>query len=486
MLYKLKKDTYVRIYGDYGYITSVGLFNDRIVDSNGAIFLSALSYEPQTLIDLVDKIIPFYLSVDRNEITKDASEFYNMLAEDGFLAFGESTSDLEKNDIGFTYKTIEPVTVKTDFTPLNNRSSSDTQNVLDTYFLSDPHILSFQMELTNRCNERCVHCYIPHKDKINIMDKELFYDVLEQLSKLGVYQLALSGGEPMLHPNFIDFVHAAKEKNMYVSVLSNLTLLNDDIIEALKYKAVSSVQVSLYSTNPDHHDAITRLPGSYDKTVSSILALIENDIPVHISCPTMKENKDDFRDVLEWAKEHKIRAFTDYSIMAEYDHSTDNLSHRLTPDECGEVIKDIVLGDTDYQNEILQNGFIENSSKHQVNPNDRFCGIGISTCCMVSSGLVYPCPGWQSYTCGDLKKQTLEEIWHNSPQLNYLRELKRKDIPKCLSCEKAAFCMPCLVRNANESSDGNMLEVNDYFCQVAAINQRIVYDYIKEHRKCDS
>ena len=481
MLYKIKKDTYIRTYGKYGYITSVGLYNDRVVDASGAVFLSVLSYTPQSLEELAEKIAKKFVNADKEQITEDARSFFNMLAEDGFLTVGETPDEILKNDVGFTYHAVEPVTIKKDFSSRTIRTVKDTQNTLDSYFLHDPKIITFQMELTNQCNERCVHCYIPHKDKVSMMKPDLFYKVLDQLSDLGVFQLTLSGGEPMLHPDFIDFVRAAKDKKMYVSVLSNLTLLNDSIISVLKETAVSSLQVSLYSMNPQHHDAITTVPGSFDKTISGILELIKNDIPVHISCPTMKENKDDFREVLEWAKEHKIRAFTDYSIMAEYDHNTANLSHRLSPEECGKVIADILQGDKEYQNEIMSKDFIRRTTEYKVEPDSPFCGVGISTCCMIASGSVYPCAGWQSYTCGDLNKQPLSEIWLHSPQLEYLRRLKRKDISKCLDCKDAAFCAPCLVRNANESPTGNMLEVNDYFCEVAAMNRKIAYDYIKDH-----
>ncbi len=67
-----------------------------------------------------------------------------------------------------------------------------------------------------------------------------------------------------------------------------------------------------------HHDEITQFAGSFSRTKAAIEQLIANDIPVQISCPTMKENKDDFGDVIDWAHKNGIRATTDYMIMAEY------------------------------------------------------------------------------------------------------------------------------------------------------------------------
>ena len=277
-----------------------------------------------------------------------------------------------------------------------------------------------------------------------------------------------------LHPNFVDFVRKAKELDFYVIILSNLTLLNDEMIEAMKYKNACSVQVSLYSMIPEHHDAITTIPGSFEKTKAAILKLIKNDIPVQISCPTMKINRDDYRDVMKWAHKHKVRAITDYSIMAEYNHDTSNLENRLEAEECGKVINDILEEDIDYQGMILDDEFMSRIDNYKLNPEAQICGVGISACCMVANGNIYPCPGWQSYNCGNLYEYSLEEIWNNSSKMNYLRGLRNKDLKKCMNCKYISFCRPCMVRNSNESKNGNPLEINPYFCEVAKINRNLV------------
>lgn len=479
MFYQQKKDTFIRNYDGIGYITSTGIFNDLCTNESGTIFLCALKRKPLTLDQLVDVIMPQFEGVDRATILNDAKDFYDGLVEDGFIIKAETEEELKKLDVGFTYNSVQPKTIRDDFKPTIQRADTDTQDYLEKHFDGKPHLTSFQIELTSKCNERCVHCYIPHKFKLYNITDELYYSTLEQLSKMGVLSVTLSGGECMCHPKFKEYLRAAKNYDFYVNILSNLTLLDDEIIEIMKEGNVSSVQTSLYSMIPEHHDAITQLPGSFYKTRDAILKMIENDLPLQVSCPTMKGNKDDFNDVMNWCHEHKIRAQTDYIMMAEYNHDTENLANRLSVAEAGKVIEDIMKNDIDYQRAILKPDFLEQCNQNQFNPERRLCGVGISTCCMVSNGNVYPCAGWQEMVLGNLNETPLKEIWENSEKIKWLRSLKMKDMGggECCNCDKAAFCAPCMVRNANESPTGDPLEINRHFCAVAAKNKQIVLDW---------
>ena len=479
MYYRQKFDTFIRNYDGSGYITSAGIFNDRVMDESGTVFLTALSRDAQSLENLCEKICKSFKNVDFNTVYNDAKEFYEELVSDGFLVKGETPEECDNNEHCFSYKDLQPKTIRTDFTPAVLRARMSTQDFFEKKFKNKPYLTSFQIELTSKCNERCIHCYIPHEFKLNNISDELYYSTLKQLSEMNVLNLTLSGGEPMCHPNFIEYLNAAKEYDFSVNILSNLTLLNDEIIKAMKSSRLSSVQVSLYSMSPQTHDFITQLPGSFEKTKKSILKLIENDIPVQISCPAMKANKNDFGEVMKWAHNHKIRATTDYIMMARYDHSTSNLANRLDVSETEKIIQDILCEDIDYQNEILKPDFENNCNSFSNNPKRQICGVGISTCCMVANGNVYPCPGWQEMILGSLQNDTLQNIWENSKKIKWLRSLRFKDLEngKCCKCDKAAFCAPCLVRNANENPDGNPLKVNNHFCEIAAINKKIVLDW---------
>lgn len=82
--------------------------------------------------------------------------------------------------------------------------------------------------------------------------------------------------------------------------------------------------------------------------------------------------------------------------------------------------------------------------------------------------------------CGNLTKETLDYIWFKSKEMNYLRQLKKSDIKKCLHCQDRDFCSPCLGRFANESKTGNPLEVATHFCRVAHVNRLAVEEYMKK------
>jgi radical SAM protein with 4Fe4S-binding SPASM domain len=475
VFYRQKFDTFIRRYDDVGYIASKSDFGDRVVDFSGAVFLTALSREPQTLDGLAEKIALSFVGEDAGTIKKDAAEFYAALEEDGFIVSGETKEELDRKDTRFSYAALEPKTIKKDFTPVILRAEKTTQEFLDEHFKDKPHLTSLQIELTSRCNERCVHCYIPHENKTADIDDTLFYDVLDQCRDMGLLNLTLSGGEPLLHRHFLDFLRKAKDYDFSINILSNLTLLNDEIITEMKANRLSSVQVSLYSMKSEIHDAITKMPGSFVKTRDAILKLIENDIPLQISCPTMKQNKDSYVDVLHWAQEHRVRAVTDYIMMARYDHTTGNLDNRLSLDEVGKVINDIISNDQSYQDEMNTADFDKAGSRDTS--GDIVCGVCVSSLCMVANGNTYPCAGWQDYVCGNVRETSLREIWEHSPKVKYLRGLRKKDFPKCMKCPDKSFCAMCMVRNANEAPDGNPLKINKHFCKVAALNRKIVLDW---------
>lgn len=483
MYFKQKSNVIFRNYDSFGYITDNRNFGykqinnnenhigDKILSESGVVFLSVLDRKPQTIDELAIKINRQFPEADINTIKYDAYEFYCMLEKDGFIVSGDTLRECNEKDTRFTYKTLKPE-IKKDSSSTITRPEKSTQEFLEDYFKGKPQLTYLHIEITSKCNERCIHCYIPHDNKVLHIEPELFYDVLEQCKNMRLLHLTISGGEPMLHKSFIEFLKKCNEYDFSVNVLSNLTLLNNNIINELKANPLLGVQVSLYSMNANIHDEITQMKGSFEKTKKSILKLIENDIPLQISCPILKQNKNCYKRVIEWAKKHGIYAGEDYVIIARYDHNKQNLNFRLSINEIKDVINIKVATDPKY----LRQMEIEAKKNKDITPDDFVCSVCESSICIADNGNVYPCAGWQDYIIGNVKETSIKEIWDNSEKVKYLRNLRKKDFPKCINCSVREYCTMCMVRNANESPIGDPLAVNEYFCDIAELNKKMVLE----------
>ncbi len=481
MFYKLKFHTIFRQLDNIGYLIYQRLpFDvDRVVDDIGAVFLSNLDYSPVSIKDISKKLIFLFSDVSIQEIEEDLQNFFDDLVNEGFLHSGKSYEEcLQKKD-NFDYSVSQTEALKSlSYDKTGNRFS--TQEYLENLFAQKPKLFKCQIEITNKCNERCIHCYIPHGFKIHTIDESIFYKTLDELGQLGIVSLGISGGEPMLHPNFRDFIIAVKKINVNITILTNLTLLTDEHIELFKNSRVTIIP-SLYSLNEAHHDYITQLPGSCKKTIEGILRLRDNNIPVQINCPLMKTNQMDYLELIKWAKNLNILVKTDDCIIARSDRSTDNLENRIDLADISTIVDNLLEQNEVFKKVISADDYEDQCKKLFNDEHGKWCGVGITCCSIDAEGNVCPCPSWADYNCGNLKNNSLINIWQNAEKFKYIRSLTKKDFIKCNTCEDKAFCAVCMAKNANESPTKSPLDVSDYCCKLAHINRLSIERWRKKN-----
>ena len=478
MLIKQSKNAFIRTTQRYGYIVNQLTRHDRTYDEYGADLLRSISREPQDVDDIVNKLLEIYEGVSFDELKADFMDFANSLARDKFVVMGDTEDVLEQKDDDFTYAIDNPKTlVDNYYQETEEKVGQNTQDFFYEELQGRPLISTLQFELSSRCNERCIHCYIPNDKKNHGFDMPLekVKSVIDEFSAMGGINVTLSGGEAFLHKDLMTIVKYCREKDLKISILSNLISLKDEHIKVLKEANISLIQVSLYSMDPAVHDFITTIPGSWKRTKGAIEKLVAEDIPVQISCPLMKANKVGYDKVLEYARSLKIKAQTDYIIMARSDLDTGNLANRLSIEETADVLRDIINNDIDYREQTLTQ---VPPSEEMVLDFERFkqqpvCSVGYDNCCITANGDVYPCAGWQDYILGNVYKQSLKDIWENSEKVKALRQITQASFPQCLECEAQDYCARCLVRNYNESG-GDMFAVNHHFCLVAFLTKKIV------------
>jgi MoaA/NifB/PqqE/SkfB family radical SAM enzyme len=186
---------------------------------------------------------------------------------------------------------------------------------------------SVQLDLTYRCNERCVHCYLDHDDHGELTTSEV-KSLLDQMADAGVFYLTISGGEILMRRDFFEILEHARARTFCVKLKTNGVLIRNKEAERLRSLAVESVQVSIYSHQPEVHDAITKVPGSLKRSIDAIRLLRDHGIRVVIANVLMVHNVRDYAGVRALAAELGAQFIIDPTItpMMDGDRSILNLN----------------------------------------------------------------------------------------------------------------------------------------------------------------
>src|SRR5215469_10025411 len=173
--------------------------------------------------------------------------------------------------------------------------------------------LSAHIDLTYRCNERCVHCYLPHHDAGELTTAEV-NSVIRQLSDAGTLFLTLSGGEPLVRKDLFEIIAFARSLQFSVKLKTNAILIGAREATRLRALGVEKVQISIYSHLAEVHDAITRVKGSFARSVRAVGFLKEQELKVAIATILMKQNRDDYHEVLALARRLDVTCNLDPTI----------------------------------------------------------------------------------------------------------------------------------------------------------------------------
>lgn len=480
LLVRLTKDSFVRNYKTHGYITNQLIKNDRIFNETGADFLSVITRDASSIESLVEKLLIIYKGADPKEVRDDFIMFVKNLEEEGFVLTGNSKEEINKKEPTFTYRDINVKTNKKFFSD-DFESKGSSEYIYDN-LIHEHQLSSLTIELTKRCNEVCVHCYLPKEDKKHgkFLPTQKVLSLLDEASEMGLLQVTFTGGEPLLHPDFYEIMRYARKKDLMISLLSNLTLVTEDHIKLFKEINLNSAQVSLYSMDAETHDFITRLPGSYEKTMYAIKLFLKNDIPVNISCPVINKNYHHFKDVLKWAQENRISASTDLDLSAQTDYDTVNLKYATTPAQNKELLQDMLKEDKDWQNALLNEYAKGIKTKDDLEQPP--CSVGNDSLYISSEFYVYPCSSWQSFKIADLNEISLKEAWDNkNPKIAELRKIKRKDFTEFVESPYREFMNICMARNAN-NNHGEYMKMDKKILEVAKMTKELVDKFVEQNK----
>jgi SynChlorMet cassette radical SAM/SPASM protein ScmF len=144
-----------------------------------------------------------------------------------------------------------------------------------------PPLIEYYFYLTTGCNLACQHCWLspvyqPKGTTGGHLDFELFNLAIEEGIPLGLRSAKLTGGEPLLHPDFLGMVDLLAEKDIGLTIETNGTLMSPDIARYLKEKStLGQISVSIDGAKAETHDHFRGVAGSFEKAVAGIKMLVE-------------------------------------------------------------------------------------------------------------------------------------------------------------------------------------------------------------------
>lgn len=468
-LARLNKHSFARGYEEIGYLFNELTSADMVLDECGAVFLAEIGREPVNLAEAAQRIAAQFADADHTEVERDLRELVVALELGGFVLTGDTGEEMDRKEPSFSY--AAPPNVSSEAEEEEHAPSSE---VLKKHFRAHPRPFSVQIELTSFCNLRCIHCYLGDTHPMGGLQTDQVYGILDQLKALGALQVSFTGGEIFSRKDLPAILRHARQNDFSITLLTNNTLLSDSLISEFRQTRVRLVKISLYSMQPEIHDAITAKPGSWQMTVRNIERLVAHDVPVQISCPVMKQNIDSFAAVMRWGERLGVNVKPDLLLTARADLSRENLDHRLSLGECQGAIGTIIATDDEYRTRMAREYGINN----RRSPDDHLCGVGVSTISIGANGDLYPCPVFP-LKLGNVAKSPIREVWEQSLPLHELRGVRFSDYERCMRCEASDYCGICMGKFYSESG-GDRFATSAFFCGVAGLTKRAVEQSIAQ------
>lgn len=331
--------------------------------------------------------------------------------------------------------------------------------------------LSVHFDVTYRCNERCVHCYLDHEDYGELETAEI-KNILSQLAASGTLMLTFSGGEIFLRQDFFELLEFAKGLHFDIALKSNALMITKARAARLRSLGIRQVQVSVYSADADLHDAITKVRGSFARSLQAIQFLKAQGLRVKIACPLMTQNLSGLEQLRRLADELGVSYVIDMTITPKLDGDTSVLAMRNSAEDLMGVMQDPTLqgnpalgGDSETAIGSAVSSGMESDAYDGIP-----CSAGHNTCYISPYGDVYPCVQ-MPMAAGNLRKERFEEIWRRSPQFERVRAIRDSDLPVCAKCSIRQYCERC--PGLAQMEGGDLLGAYERACELAEVKARV-------------
>lgn len=374
-----------------------------------------------------------------------------------------SIQEYRSNAILLKHNHVKQVTSE-----LQDQAVINTTNAERLYMERVGGFTSVMFELTYRCSEMCIHCYNPgatrNEKEINNRGnrKELeltdYKRIIDELYDQGLVKVCLSGGDPFSKSIVWEILDYLYQKGLAIDIFTNgISVCND--VDRLERYYPRTIGISLYSNIPDVHDYITRVKGSYNKTLSFIQRCSKKGLSMYLKCCIMKPNVKSYYTVKEVAYKYGALPQFDINITDSVEGDTCASTNLRLPTD----MMEIVLRDKDLPYYIGK-GLDESDLQSAIDQNGKMCNAGFTSICITPEGNVQPCCAFPMML-GNIKNSTIEKVLEKNKVLEWWRE---RTLADCTDCHKHPYCRFCqMCAGNNFIAHGTPLKPSDNNCSIA-------------------
>lgn len=403
---KLSESVFFSSVGDRVYVRDVDSHKDYLFEGS-AYDIMTLLRKQCSLSELLDCLRREYNIKDEEEFESAIRSFIDILIKDNLVVVDGFQSNL-------------------------NRIGIDT--LMKQEAVKHRRLWSVTLELTYRCNEHCTHCYLDD-EKEQTTEGELsgaeWKRIIDECAKLGCMNVLVTGGEPTLHREFLDICEYVVSKGMLLDVYTNGLFISDEIFDALLKLKLNSVSVSLYGGSAEFHDLITRVSGSYDRTLMTALKFKSAGKDMFIKTVLFRNHIDEY---------FKLKR-----IASRYGMIVSPASI-ITGGHSGRSNADLIITDEEFEHLLKEDESFISSKECGVGRdiNGPVCMAGQNALSVNPFGKVFPCNAFH-LEVGDSRVDSISDIWEKSEKLSEVRSIRLVDIsPSCKKCDCVDACSCCL------------------------------------------
>jgi radical SAM protein with 4Fe4S-binding SPASM domain len=344
--------------------------------------------------------------------------------------------------------------------------------------------MQVSIEVTRRCPLECQHCYnnLPMGDqdaRSREMTTEEHFRMLDELVEMGCFWLLYTGGEIFARKDFLEIYTYAKKKGFLITLFTNGTLITEKIADYLLEWPPFAIEITLYGRTRETYEALTMIPGSYDRCLRGIALLKERGLPLKLKTVATSINKHEIFAMKRFADELLGVEFKcDGQINPRIDCSQSPLAVRLTPEEVVAIDMHFPMGASEYRR-LAKHG-MENPPSSEAAKTTYFCGGGINSFAINAYGEMGICVISQQDTF-DIRQAGLGQAWDHS--LREVRARKRTRITKCVECRIQSLCGMCPANG--EMENGDKESPVEFLCHAAHLRAAVIGVEVTTHGECE-